>query len=755
MRRDQLLLRVSFLLFALGPVRADEPAKPPRLIVQPDSFETLIHPHCSHCLVEANRRKQELRADDRVLSWIQVQTDGYINDGAIPIRFFLSGHRVLDDGWGQFVYDPDAGFARGFAPDAGPFRFHGWHNGVMVMKSKKDGTLYSCLTGVAFEGPRKGSRLEPRPTLVSDWGFWHKRYPQAVAYTMYDKYQPVELPTVLHEDSVMSRGPADPRLPADTPVLGVWDGRQARAYPLEVLQKEGVIHETANGQPRLVLWYAPTRTAVAYRQPFGTSGLAGDAGWVFSVDAENEEAPFVDKRTSLHWDITGRSVGGGPRLVWLDSVQVKWFAWAAEYPETSIYGGSSTQRDAKPVAPKSAESVRAGHGYKSLTAKELDIVGPMGNLNPTSRRFGTLKAADPQNQRVTLLIEGESEPKEWALSPGAELWHDGWWGRLDQFTVGDRAWVWFEKDRANQPVKVALLADELSEQDFYAAVKVKALNATGTDLGTATLETVQQGKPTVRTVKLANADVIRGSAKAPLDSLKVDEMIYVQSTGDNARLILDSEAFEKRRATQKAVLRKQWADEGLPGTLIFSHTERREVELMLDHEAMRWGRSLQAGDKVTLQAAKAIPAVVRQLRPWRERTQVLLAIDGSERPELTVGQRLKLRLAAPPADTDDDNRPVGLDRSRSKTERVELLISSVYCTCGMNDVCAGHTFTLAACDSGPGNTCALAKRTRQEVAEMIDKGKTDREILDDLVKERGPNLLRPHMSPRKVDGGHK
>jgi len=27
-----------------------------------------------------------------------------------------------------------------------------------------------------------------------------------------------------------------------------------------------------------------------------------------------------------------------PRLVWMDSVQVKWFAWAAEYPDTSIYG---------------------------------------------------------------------------------------------------------------------------------------------------------------------------------------------------------------------------------------------------------------------------------------------------------------------------------------------------------------------------------------------------------------------------------
>jgi len=172
---------------------------------------------------------------------MQVQTDGYINDGAIPLRFFLNTYRILDDGWGLFVYDPDAGFARGFAPGGGPFQFHGWRNGVMVIKSK-DGTLYSGLTGIAFDGPKKGSRLQPEATLVSDWGFWNKRYPQSVAIMMNDKYKPVELPTEVSEHSRKSRRIPDKRLPADTMVLGVWDGKHARAYPLDVLEKAGVIH---------------------------------------------------------------------------------------------------------------------------------------------------------------------------------------------------------------------------------------------------------------------------------------------------------------------------------------------------------------------------------------------------------------------------------------------------------------------------------------------------------------------------------
>ena len=208
-----------------------------------------------------------------MLCWRQVFCDGYTNDGAIPIRFFLNTHRVLSDNWGVFVYDPDAGYARGFRPE-GEFRFYGWRKGVMVMKGE-DGTLYSCLTGQAVQGPKFGRRLEPRATFVTDWGFWHQRYPQALAFTMFDKYKPVELPTTVNEDSQKSRGPADKRLQADTMVLGVWDGQHARAYPLDVLEKAGVLYDTVKDQPRVLFWYGPTRTAVAYRPAVFVHGQSG------------------------------------------------------------------------------------------------------------------------------------------------------------------------------------------------------------------------------------------------------------------------------------------------------------------------------------------------------------------------------------------------------------------------------------------------------------------------------------------------
>jgi hypothetical protein len=327
----RLVTLVPLLILAFGP-----PGNPV-LVEKPDAFKTLVNPQCSHCRDEAKRRAKDLKEKDRVLSWIR----GYSDGGAIPIRFFLNPYRVISDTYGVFVYDPDAGFARGFAPSL-DFTFHGWRNGVMVMKHK-DGTLYSCLSGTAFAGPKKGSRLQAVPTLVSDWGYWLQNYPGAVAYHMFDKYQPVELPERVNAESRKSRPEkTDARLPGDTLVLGISNDKTARAYPLSLLSKTGIIKETVNDQPWVILWYAPTQTAAGYLSV--ASPAKKETGQPRRVtliqDGKANSAPFLDKETGSRWDIAGRAVAGplkGWTLTWLDGTQVRWFAWAAEYPETTLW----------------------------------------------------------------------------------------------------------------------------------------------------------------------------------------------------------------------------------------------------------------------------------------------------------------------------------------------------------------------------------------------------------------------------------
>ena len=182
-----LAMGVILAALAAGPAGGDESTS----LFRPEMFETLVNPACSHCIDESRRKAGVLRDDDRVLSWIRGKYDG----GAIPYRWFLVPYRVISDTYGVFVYDADAEFVRGY-PASLDYRFHGWRNGVMVMRHK-DGTLFDCLSGVAFDGPRKGEQLTPIPTIESDWGPWLKANPGTVAYAMVAKFQPQSVPKSL------------------------------------------------------------------------------------------------------------------------------------------------------------------------------------------------------------------------------------------------------------------------------------------------------------------------------------------------------------------------------------------------------------------------------------------------------------------------------------------------------------------------------------------------------------------------------
>jgi hypothetical protein len=690
------------LLLLVPLLAAAEPATPP-LIVKPDAFPTLVNPKCSHCRDEAKRRADELKDEDRVLCWIR----GYSDGGAIPYRFFLNPYRVISDTYGVFVYDPDAGFARGFAPSL-DFRFHGWRNGVMVMQHK-DGTLYSCLTGLAFDGPNKGKRLTPVPALVSNWGYWLKHYPGAVAYHMFDKYQPRELPRAINEDSRKSRAAStDKRLPADTFVLGVRTEKQARAYPLDSLAKDGLIREKVGDEDWVIVWCAATGTAAAYL-PLASPPKKEDGAprtVTLSLERKAEGAPFVDKETKSHWDIAGRAVEGpmkGWTLTWLDGTQVKWFAWSAEHPHTSIY--SAPRRDEAKVLSGSSEYLRS-----------------------LPKRFATLRGVDAKRHQVSLLIEGENLAKVWPVTLDAEIKVNGWWGRLDQLLVGDRVWVWFALDRRKQPMAVCMVADELSEQDIHG----NGVTLVRRDENSITIKAAEKSGRTFKTAK-------------DLGLLPIGKSIFVQSSGDKARIAVDDVTFERMRIYQKSMLSRRWEEEGLPGSVAFLHIFSGEIEVMLDHEAMRWGRSLQPGAQVSLQVDSPISAVVRTVQPWRERTQLRLVLSGHDVADLKMGQRLRVKMPAPTRDVQEALLPSGLDRPRSKEERVEWLLASVYCSCGIGgDGCTGHFYTLASCNP---NGCGMPAAMREKLAKKIDQGLTDRQIIEQLLKEQGPALLRPHLLP--------
>ena len=728
-------MRALLILLAVAPLGV---AGEPLVIAKPNAFETLVNPSCSHCVDEATLRKDELKPSDPVLCW----TRGYSEGGAIPMRFFLNKYRVISDSYGVFVHDPDAGYSRGFAPSYN-FVFHGWRNGVMTMKDKTDGTLYSCLSGVAFDGPRKGHRLKPLPTLVSTWGEVMKRNPNAVAYHMFDKYKPMEADAKPNADSRQTQlAKVDSRLKPDDLVLGVRVGNKTRAYPVKDRYSVSEVQELG-GQKFVVF-----RDVAAYRpsasQPRKWKGPNPDKAGVSPEDAgkplqDGKELPTVEIAafknskvgilggTNLNaesvWGIDGRATDGdlkGWTLEPVETVVCKWYAWSAEYPDTEVFGMKNAEPQPPVAQPKPP-------------AKEKPIAGTAEFLRLLPKPFGVIKAIDPKARTVSLLLDGEKESKVWPVEPDAEVKVNGFWGRLEQFKAGDRVWVWLKLNRTKKPVSVAMLADETSELAIH-----------GTP-GLVMEVTTDSKQPADATFTLVDGKVERkllGDLKT-MATVAPGSKLLVVTEKDRIVRFRYADRVNEAVAKQREWLRARWLADGLPGTLAFHHVFSGEMDVILDHEAIRWGRSLKAGDKVTLTADPPIEAVVKAVTPWRERTQLRLVVGELQSSELKPGQRIGVKMTAPAKEVDDSVYPPDLGRKRTDDERVEWFLASMYCVCGVGkDICTGHFYTLSSCNP---NGCGAPNFTRDEIRKQIAAGKSDKDIWDQLRKDRGDLMTRPHL----------
>jgi len=298
-------------------------------LTRPGKFQQLTEPPCSYCSTQ--NRKGLVRPEDRVVAWIR----GAHNGGAIPLRHFLAVPRVINDTYGLFFYDPDGGYVSAFEKDKG-YEFEGWRRGIMMVRGK-DGTVWSALSGKAVEGPQAGRRLTRLPSLTTDWGYWLMLHPESTAYDLFDghRYPVAELPEKLSPEARQTMGRPDVRLDAMSRVLGVEGSEMARAFPLDETRERACWLDTIGAEPITVWWYGPTRSAVAFHRRLDDRVLT-----FYADDVSPETAPFKDKETGSRWTLAGRAVDGplrGRELTWMPSVKCRWYAWVAEYPNTSIH----------------------------------------------------------------------------------------------------------------------------------------------------------------------------------------------------------------------------------------------------------------------------------------------------------------------------------------------------------------------------------------------------------------------------------
>ncbi|MEO2091199.1 MAG: hypothetical protein ABGY75_17185, partial [Gemmataceae bacterium] len=453
-------------------------------------------------------------------------------------------------------------------------------------------------------------------------------------------------------------------------VVAIWDGGNLASAYLPIAR-----------QPRK--WKGPNPDKNGVSPPDAGELLPGDKKWPsVVVKLMEKDGAIVDEATGSKWGIDGRAYEGALKGWTLapvdDCVVCKYFAYVADYREAFT-------KDPTPQPPPPK-----GDGEKDKVdpnKKVRQVAGSAEFQRLLPKPFGVIKAIDPKARTASLLLDGEKMAKVWSVEADAEVHVNGFWGRLDQFKVNDRVWVWLKLDRTKTPVSVAMIADEVSTQDI----------------------------------------------RHDPDDKKASPAKF------------SSEQIETKRSAQRDHLRKLWADGGLPGTLAFHHVFSGELEVMLDHEAMRWGRSLKYGDGVELTADPPIKAVVKSVAPWRERTTVRLVVGELQSSGLKTGQRIGVKMPPPSKEVDESPYPPDIGRKRTDDERVEWFLASIYCVCGVgSDTCTGHFYTLASCNP---NGCGAPNATRDEVRDLIGKGKSDKEIWDQLLKDRGPLMLRPHLKP--------
>ncbi len=329
----------SWTAFAQEATQSVREEGSPAVVVSADPVDPLVEPPCSYCIEQ--HEKGLIQNDDRVLAWIR----GAHNGGAFPLRFFFTRPLVINDTYGLFFFDQNGGFVAAYEKDYG-YSFHGWRNGVMVVKGP-DGSLWSTLTGRAIEGPSSGKQLVRVPNLMMSWGHWLLLHPESTAYNLFEGKTYADKPVSWEPvpEAVKSMGPADPRLDPQSAVMGVEATHGTAAFALNGLADRDVLTGNVGDQPVVVFWYGPTQSAVSF------SPIVNGQKLSFYPDSISPAtAPFKDRETGTRWSLAGRGIDGplrGVELTWQPGIQCHWFAWAAEYPETSLIEKPEPADDAK------------------------------------------------------------------------------------------------------------------------------------------------------------------------------------------------------------------------------------------------------------------------------------------------------------------------------------------------------------------------------------------------------------------------
>lgn len=224
-------------------------------------------------------------------------------------------------------------------------------NSDLIMYDRQTETWWQQFTGEGLVGEYAGEQLTFLPSQVIAWGDFKSRFPAGDVLAKPNANRPYGANPYVGYDSsdnpFLFRGAPDPRLPATERVAGLTTETTAKAWSFALLAEQGVLEDTFDGRAVVLFHKTGATSALDTRQIREGKDVGAVAIFDPTVDGQrlsfrgDGSGTFTDAETQSTWNILGEAVAGplaGTRLTEFVHFDHFWFAWAAFFPNTELYG---------------------------------------------------------------------------------------------------------------------------------------------------------------------------------------------------------------------------------------------------------------------------------------------------------------------------------------------------------------------------------------------------------------------------------
>jgi thiol-disulfide isomerase/thioredoxin len=260
-------------------------------------------------------------------------------------RKILVWHEIVNDFVGEkpvaVTYCPlcftGAAFERIISGDIVEFGVSGkLYNSDLVMYDRKTDSYWSQITGESIVGELAGSKLERLPLDTLEWKDWKNLHPNTKVLStdtgFSRNYGSDPYTGYYSQDSIIFPvDNLDRRLHLKTIVYGIVIDGAAKAYPEEEVEEIGLINDVIGNIPVLVIYDQDSNVVRAFERTFENSTLE------FKI----EEGELIELSSETKWSFRGEGLSEiyeGSDLKEIIAPPHFWFAWAAFYPDTELFG---------------------------------------------------------------------------------------------------------------------------------------------------------------------------------------------------------------------------------------------------------------------------------------------------------------------------------------------------------------------------------------------------------------------------------